>query len=68
MTLWVSALTVLQFWLHTWAQLPQPVHLNGLTTNCRFLDKPKGLQHHLQRSGHPLKKMMERMPGPSALR
>ena len=52
----------------TSTHLPQPVHLAGFTASWGRGASPKGLLHHRQRRGQPLKKMMVRMPGPSVFR
>ena len=46
-------------------QAAQPMHLALLYSLCGLSDQLSGLWHHTQRSGHPLKKRVVRMPGPS---
>ena len=60
--------TVLTPWEQTFSHIPHPVHFSRFTASWGLAASPKGLLHHRQRKGHPLKNRMVRMPGPSALR
>jgi hypothetical protein len=49
----------------TFRHVPQPVHAVRKNFTWFSAHMPSGLEHHLQRIGHPLKKTKVRMPGPS---
>jgi len=56
---------------HSWVQVlihvPQPMHRFSSHCIWGFIDMLSGLWHHRQRSGHPLKNTVVRMPGPSSV-
>jgi len=50
---------------HTFRHCPQSWHRSSKKATCGSGLQHSGLQHQVQRSGQPLKKMTVRMPGPS---
>ena len=50
---------------HARAQSPQRMHSLAEWTGSLANEMVSGFWHHRQASGHPLKKMVVRMPGPS---
>jgi hypothetical protein len=46
-------------------QSPHPAHRSGRYTSLGTCSQFSGLWHHQQLSGHPFRKTVVRMPGPS---
>ena len=52
-------------WGQTSTQLPHLRHLTSLVIISGYGSSDSGLEHHQQRRGHPFKKIVVLMPGPS---